>query len=163
MQIVLQATHGVVSGAPDFFKRAFGDTAADFENILLMPHDYIFNREWYERHDSKQELPEYLELASKLGANERSELLTLLSSVETREIAQLPKLAASKSVKDVLPFYVPKPKNELFDIWKNQRNQSREVDDLPADERVEDACLDSEESELPAQPALTKSKRRAAA
>ena len=26
MQIILQATHGVVSGAPDFFKRAFGDT-----------------------------------------------------------------------------------------------------------------------------------------
>ena len=72
-------------------------------------------------------------------------------------------MATSKSVKDVLPFYVPKPKTELFDIWKKQRTQSQQVDDLPADERVEDACLESEESELPAQPALTKSKKRAAA
>lgn len=163
IQIVLQATHGVVSGAPEYFKRAFGNAAADFENILLMPHDYIFNREWYEKHDSKQELPEYLELASTLDANERSELLTLLSSVEPREIAQLPKMATSKSVKELLPFYVPKPKTELFDIWKQQRNRRLQVDDIPADERVEDAGLESEESELPAQPALTKSKKRAAA
>ena len=40
MQIILQATHGIVSGEPDFFKRAFGDTAQDYERILLMPHDY---------------------------------------------------------------------------------------------------------------------------
>ena len=28
MQIILQATHGIVSGEPTFFKRAFGDTVA---------------------------------------------------------------------------------------------------------------------------------------
>src|SRR5258708_6983493 len=31
LQIILQATHGVVSGEPDFFKRAFGDTFDDFK------------------------------------------------------------------------------------------------------------------------------------
>ena len=45
MQIILQATHGVVSGSPTFFKHAFGDTFEDFERILLLPHDFIFNRE----------------------------------------------------------------------------------------------------------------------
>lgn len=163
MQIVLQATHGVVSGAPEFFKRAFGNTAADFESILLMPHDFIFNREWYERHDPKQELPQYLELASKLDTNDRIELLRLLSSVEPREIAQLPAVATSRAIKNVLPFYVPKPKNELFDIWKKQRAHAIEVDNLPDDERVEDACLESDESEPTEDVAPPKQKKRVAA
>ena len=34
MQLILQATHGVVSGAPSFFRRAFGDTCEEFERIL---------------------------------------------------------------------------------------------------------------------------------
>src|SRR5437667_2246743 len=71
MQIILQATHGIVSGAPEFFKRAFGDTAEEFETILLHPHDYIFNREWYERHDAAQELQQYRELLATLSPEER--------------------------------------------------------------------------------------------
>ena len=43
MQIILQATHGIVSGGPTFFRRAFGDTAEDFHRILALPHDFIFN------------------------------------------------------------------------------------------------------------------------
>ena len=35
MQVILQATHGVVSGAPDFLK-AFGDTEDEFINILRL-------------------------------------------------------------------------------------------------------------------------------
>ena len=31
MQVILQATHGIVSGAPDFFRKAFGDTYEEFE------------------------------------------------------------------------------------------------------------------------------------
>ena len=59
MQIILHATHGVVSGAPGFFKRAFGDTQQDFETILMTPHDYIFNREWYENMDGSAEFSEF--------------------------------------------------------------------------------------------------------
>ena len=47
LQMILQATHGVVSGEPNFFKRAFGDTATEFHELLLRPHRYIFNRDWY--------------------------------------------------------------------------------------------------------------------
>ncbi len=39
LQIILQATHGVVSGAPQFFKRAFGETEAEFSDLLLWPHN----------------------------------------------------------------------------------------------------------------------------
>ena len=37
IQIILQATHGVVSGDPDFFKRAFGDTVHEFHELLMRP------------------------------------------------------------------------------------------------------------------------------
>src|SRR5437773_3680853 len=35
LQLILQATHGIVSGEPDFFKRAFGNTSDEFEALLL--------------------------------------------------------------------------------------------------------------------------------
>ena len=53
MQIILQATHGIVSGEPTFFKRAFGDTVADYRAHTAPPHDFIFNRDWYERFDQR--------------------------------------------------------------------------------------------------------------
>src|SRR3546814_4473373 len=37
LQLVLQATHGVVSGAPEFFRRAFGADVDAFRRILLLP------------------------------------------------------------------------------------------------------------------------------
>jgi len=40
VQLVLQATHGVVSGEPEFFKAAFGATHEEFEDILSLPHPY---------------------------------------------------------------------------------------------------------------------------
>ena len=73
MQIIFQATNGIVSGEPAFFKRAFGDTFEDFERILLLPHDFIFNRDWYERLDPEGRLDDYLADFNKLDAYERRE------------------------------------------------------------------------------------------
>ena len=89
MQIILQATHGVVSGAPDFFKRAFGDTFEDYERILLLPHDFIFNREWFERFDAEERLEAYRAEFAGLADHERTELIELLSSCDPREFAGL--------------------------------------------------------------------------
>jgi hypothetical protein len=147
MQIILQATHGVVSGAPEFFKRAFGDTPDEFERILLHPHDYIFNREWYERHDRSQELHEYREVANKLTVEERGELLLLLSSCDASEIHSLSSLAARDRLKRILRFYIPKPKSELFEIWARQNalaHRNSQEGEPSEEERVEDAGLDQE-------------------
>jgi hypothetical protein len=148
MQIILQATHGIVSGAPDFFKRAFGDAPDDFERILLTPHDYIFNREWYERHDEKQELLSYREAAKYLTQDERGELLTLLSSCDPRDFGGLKSQTENRRIKAVLPFYVPKAKSELFDIWARQKAITNEANGkhgmVAEDERVEDAGLEQD-------------------
>jgi hypothetical protein len=96
MQIILQATHGVVSGEPRFFKRAFGDTFREYERILLMPHDYIFNREWYERFDPQDRLGEHQAEFAELTTEERAELVALLSSCDPHEFAGLSRLSASR-------------------------------------------------------------------
>ena len=142
MQIILQATHGIVSGEATFFKRAFGDTFEDFERILLLPHDFIFNRDWYERFDPEELLPAYRAEFDKLDRDERSELVELLSSCNPREFLGLADQAPTAALKRVLPFYVPLPKHELAAIWARQKELTRgEVTadmGLAEDERVED-------------------------
>lgn len=167
MQIILQATHGIVSGEPTFFKRAFGDTFADYERILLLPHDFIFNRDWYERFDPQQRLEAYRAEFARLDAYERNELIELLSSCDPREFTHLADRATSLALKRVLRFYVPMPKEELLAIWAKQKELTRgEVTadmGLAEDERVEDAGLDNDdETELSATPAPRTKGRMAA-
>jgi len=149
MQIVLQATHGIVSGEPTFFKRAFGDTFQDYERILLLPHDFIFNRDWYERFDPDERLAEYRAEFDKLDSYERGELIELLSSCDPREFSGLPDRATTASLKRVLGFYVPVPKEDLFAIWAKQKElaggEAAAEMGVAEDERVEDAGLDHED------------------
>lgn len=153
MQIILQATHGIVSGTPEFFKRAFGDTFDEFQRILLLPHDYIFNRDWYERFDGQAEFDEYQAVAGKLDKQERAELLALLSSCDPRHFSSLADQTANPNVRRVLPFYIPKSKSELFEIWDRQRMLTRTAaveNEVAEDERVEDAGLEPDEAAMPA-------------
>jgi hypothetical protein len=164
MQIILQATHGIVSGEPTFFKRAFGDTVQDYERILLMPHDFIFNRDWYEHFDKEEELYEYQAAFDKLDSFEREELLSLLSSCDPREFARLVAFATAPKVKKILRFYVPVPKARLFEIWAKQKELTRQLPNMipPDDERVEDAGLQADD-ELITAPARDKRRHRVAA
>lgn len=148
MQIVLQATHGVVSGEPEFFKRAFGDTVDDFQRILTMPHDFVFNRDWYERLAGRAELDAYEQMMSKLNGSDRAELLALLSSSDPKNFAALKDKTANPQILRVLPYYVPRPKDFLEEIWKRQKSAAAQVnvdEGLAEDERVEDAGLEFED------------------
>jgi hypothetical protein len=79
VQIVLQATHGVVSGEPAFFKAAFGSGYKDFKSILSRPHHMIFNRHWYERHEGRAEFDDYRAEVNRLSESDLSEILGFLS------------------------------------------------------------------------------------
>lgn len=167
MQIILQATHGVVSGAPEFFKRAFGDTVEEFERILLTPHDFIFNREWYERLNGRAEFDEFQATFAKLNSSDRLQLLELLSSCDPRHFERLRKQATNERIKRVLPYYIPKPKQELYQIWAQQKAKSRaDVNpdtSLADDERVEDAGLEDDSSSEMILAPRTKQRKRAVA
>ncbi len=142
MQLILQATHGVVSGAPKFFKRAFGDSVDAFKALLLRPHHYIFNREWYERLGARAEFEEYQRAFAKLSRAQCSDLLNLLSSCEPRHIKNLIPFTTDSQIRRIIPYYVPLSKMREADIWAKQKAHTREtVSEVPEDERVEDAGL----------------------
>lgn len=144
IQLVLQATHGVVSGAPAFFKRAFGETEEDFFDILSRPQHFIFNREWYEQEGGKPEFEEYLVQWNSLTPDEKSELLHRLSESAPSQFGAIS--FESKRLQNILPFYVPLSHEKSREIW-NARKERKQMykgisADVPEDERVEDAGLE---------------------
>lgn len=145
MQIILQATHGIVSGSPDFFKRAFGDSAEAYENLLLRPERFLFNRVWYENLDGKPEFEEFETQYRKLSTDDKAELGDLLSRGARRDAVGLIGQATSSQVNRILPFYVPMQKDDEAKIWEEMklRKSSAPVEkiEIPADELVEDAGL----------------------
>lgn len=163
MQIMLQATHGVVSGEPDFFRRAYGDTVEEFQRNLMMPHDMIFNRDWYERLDGRGEYDQFMAESSRLSPDRLHELKTLLSSADPSRYSTLPDLTDDAGIRSILQFYMPRPKHELTDIWRRQASWQQVASDLgvPEDERVEDAGLDAEEEPIVAVADKTAARRAA--
>lgn len=79
-QIMLQATHGVVSGSTEFFLRAFGSSLEEFERLLTLPHAFIFHRNFYEHGEGRPVLDEYNALLYRLTSRQRSELIGLISA-----------------------------------------------------------------------------------
>jgi hypothetical protein len=144
LQLILQATHGVVSGEPDFFYRAFGGCREEFEDLLLRPHHQIFNREWYECGIGQAEFLAFRRAYRKLSTDERGELLGLLSSCDPRQFRGLGHKASSAGVKRILPFYIPLSKAAEAEIWSVRRGNAA-VPLVADDERVEDAGLDEED------------------
>lgn len=147
VQIVLQATHGVVSGEPSFYKAAFGSTHGEFEEILSRPHHMIFNRHWYERHEGRHELDEFQTEAGKLSATERTDLLDFLSGRNPAEYARdmrdLP-----PNIARVARFHLPlsKEQEEVIRRLQRARLEGEPTADirLSVEEIVEDAGLDDD-------------------
>jgi len=145
MQLILQATHGIVSGAPQFFKRAFGDDVEEFTRLLARPQHFLFNRVWYDELGGRSEFEEFDRQFRRLGKSSLNELLSLLSSASPSEFVSLKGKATMDEVKSILQFYVPPPKAEEVQIWEQmraiKRRQPTPTPAIPDDELVEDANL----------------------
>ena len=99
-QIMLQATHGVVSGSNEFFHRAFGESFEEFERLLALPHAFIFHRDFYEHGNGRPLLDEYHAILRHLAPRQRAELIALLGETlraRPRREAYL-KLVSDKSL-----------------------------------------------------------------
>ena len=81
-QVMLQATRGLVSGNPTFFKRAYGEDRCAFERLLSEPHAFIFHREHYEYGDGQPVRDEYEALRRQLSKSQEQELIGHLSGPE---------------------------------------------------------------------------------
>lgn len=151
-QVILQATHGVVSGNPGFFNFAFGDSVDNFMLLLATPHEFIFNREYYFKKEGRAVLDDFHAHWFKLNESEQAELTSLLSGPAEQKGLRpglyenlLIDTSISKKIRDTLRFYVAyretgkKVENNLF---------SHQDLDIPADEKVEDAGLYDDDSAL---------------
>ena len=112
-QIILQATHGVVSGSPKFFDRAFGGSEEQFLRLLGYPHAFIFYRNYYEEGEGRAVLDDYESLRRQMSAEQETELLEHLSEpVGGEKVKQqyYDKIAGSRSVgrlvREVIKYHV---------------------------------------------------------
>lgn len=145
-QIILQATHGIVSGSPEFFRRAFGEREEDFQSLLLRPHKYIFNRDWYEEFGGKAELDEYLAAMQKLGRTDMEELREFLFRSHPTQFSEQVKAIKNKRVRDAMNYYIPLSRAEERKLWERSKeaksNDGSSIPPIPSDEIVEDAGLE---------------------
>lgn len=155
MQVVLQATHGIVSGAPDFFRKAYGDTYEEFESILFRPHHYIFNRYWFEQFDGRAEFESFQAAMAALLADERKELLEYLCSRDKNDYVRDMHMLAAGRLREAARYFAPISKADEAQIWEAQKQ--RRIEDMdaylvPEDERVEDAALTDQDVQLGSRP-----------
>jgi hypothetical protein len=145
MQIILQATHGIVSGTPDFFRRAFGASVEEFERLLARPEKFVFNRIWYEELGGRDEFHAFKREYDALNADERAELLHLLSSTIPSGYTALVSRTVNDRIRSILHWYKPLSDDEELSIWKRAAAahplQRRAGAEVPDDELVEDAGL----------------------
>ncbi len=145
MQIILQATHGIVSGSPAYFKRAFGGSYEEYTELLHWPNHFILNRAWYEELGGRAELDEFLIELRSLGDAGKAELISLLSSCKPALVKELPSQTLNSRVRKILRYYIPLPDEVERKMWVasslHRQLQKPLQDQVPEDELVEDAGL----------------------
>ena len=153
-QIMLQATHGVVSGNPGFFKRAFGATEQQFNRLLCLPHHMIFHRDYYDFYDGKGEKEQLTSLLENMTESQNHDLLESLAQFSSSRMRNLDEVIMGNSdarVRDALQFYHPisqEGEQAMQDIVKKAKlySMGNALDPaMAADEIVEDAGLYDDE------------------
>lgn len=152
-QVILQATHGVVSGNPDFFNYAFGQSVDDFMSLLSMPHEFIFNRDFYFRTQGRPVLDEFINSWRRLSDNQKHKLLSILSGpIKQKGIRPslykdilLDKTIDTK-IRSIMRFYVA-----YYQANRTSKDKLFSHQDLnvPIDEMIEDAGLFEKDLYIP--------------
>lgn len=171
-QIILQATHGVVSGNPEYFCRAFGETRQDFETILSMPHHMIFHRDYFDHYEGRAEREAFQLLVNRLSEGQRNDWINGLAAFFSSGLANIDDVISSNPdglVRELLGFYRPVGKEGEENIKRLLAGRklvtfASLVDPALSDEqRVEDAGLNEDEPARVDQPAVAPNRRRCAA
>ncbi len=146
VQLILQATHGVVSSSKSFANRAFGETEQEFVDLLMWPNRFIFNRAWYQELDGQDELSSFQSKLSKLTNLQREQLLEFISAHYNSQYEKALVSLESKKLRDIAHYYVPLTEDDERKIWNVCKERRQEMRDaaskIPEDEFVEDAGLE---------------------
>jgi hypothetical protein len=158
VQVILQATHGIVSGNPVFFREAFGKDSEEYLDLLFRPHHMIFNRFWYDKPEGggHDEFRRYRKAVAKLPEDQQQTVLDMVSDVmfdhDGKTRLRREELSArfdgvdDEAIRSVLKFYIPPTKDEEREIWEKRKIVRLPTDvttdfGLAEDELVEDAGL----------------------
>ncbi len=152
-QIILQSTRGVVAGGPDFFNIAFGSSLQEFEELLSLPHQFIFNRKHFFHGEGRPLLDEFRKDYARLSPSQKTELMHLLSggssatSLKTTGwIDFIQNNTIDHQIRNLIRYYISYKKTERV----NPENLFSHLDlHVPAEKRIEDAGLyDSNETDF---------------
>ena len=136
-QIMLQATRGIVSGSPEFFRFAYGKSPQEFRQLLSLPHAFIFYREHFNTGAGRGEREEYERVLNQMSESQRQEIEQILS--EPLEQAK----PDDRLIKEALRFHrIPTTTDPRPDGPEHSRLPGLEASMPPPEETVEDAGLD---------------------
>ena len=158
-QIMLQATRGIVSGNPTFFRRAYGASQEEFEHLLSLPHAFIFHRDFFEYGQGRSVRQEYESLRRKLSTSEEQELLSHLAGpaqatrLDERRFARLGNdLTINEKVREALQFHTLgskfSPNSTSLEKLPLFAQSEQLQEEPPEEEIVEDAGLFDHETTL---------------
>ena len=151
-QIMLQATHGVVSGNPSFFVRAYGEDRDAFKQLLSLPHAFIFHRDHYEDGEGRPFFDQYMTLRRRFSKSQEQELIHLLAGsaamtgLPRKQYLQLTMdLTVDPLIREAMRFHVLDTKDRLGPNEMKVLPAFARLNPDPAlpaeDEYVEDAGL----------------------
>ena len=157
-QIMLQATHGIVSGHPEFFMRAYGQNQEEFKRLLSLPHAFLFNRDHFEFGEGRGHRDEYEALQSRMTQSQENELVARLAGppgakrLDERRFTEMAEDSTlDPLVKEAMRFHAMGTKYDITTDKKPPQlplGPASEHTTLGEDEIVEDAGLFDHEQTL---------------
>ena len=127
------------------FNIAFGASVQEFLNLLAMPHEFIFNRQYYMSGKGKPVLDEFRTMWNQLSSTQRGELIQTLSGPEEQKGLKPSRFRESISnynlhpkVCNIMKFYTIYGYAKSVDT--NRLFNHRDLF-VPEDHKVEDAGL----------------------
>ena len=79
-QIMLQVTHGAVSGTAGYFEIAYGANADESKELLIRPLAFIWHRKYYAQGEGQATREEYERQWPRMSSNDKNELMELIGS-----------------------------------------------------------------------------------
>lgn len=99
IQNILSATHGVVGPRKQFFLKAFGKDKEEFKEILLLPENYIINRNLNIENGNRDNL---ILLFNSLSDNEKN---LILEEISTNDFNDKNSKISNPKIKEILSIY----------------------------------------------------------
>ena len=152
-QIMLQATHGIVSGNPAFFAHAYGSDQQQFQELLSQPHHFLFHRDHYLTGPGCAQRHQYLGIKARMSPGQQQEMIRLLAGPDEMMQFSEKRIAAlahdhgiDPLIRAALLHHVPPAKDAAHvaadsSVYRQITLPLPTEDTPPTDELVEDAGL----------------------